>query len=510
MRSPPTVLVPLVCIAFVLGVLVRDLFGGNGPSPVQLSTIEDQLPSKKIEMSTQANTPPTARSSAPLTTKTPFRQQVISLQHRKCMLALQQDSADPWVSCILRTEGSDNALGWKKDNRCQMKRLLYKDFDSEWAGALRELYATATFEFQGDSTLRELVKLLVSQADIPGTLEKKDANRGLRNPKYFVRAWNASLSSPALPGLPPYLILARLVFRFDFLAISLQEPLLGLPTIPVIANREGQGLVEETHTFFGPSVRNDQTVHSNGRSSPRHFLVLSIASHAAKHWITETRRPPSEAMTDAAIFGLWVGAMEDYLVKRVLGLTAIRSEVRFAENKTILKEESMVGTFLRLEPSEPSTQPPITNALVIGQAFECEAMKASSSSAFRKMAPHCPAIQQIVQAVDSYWRRASLAALRDILSTDDDSDLKVFHRSLSLLHVQSSWRALTPAQLAHLATSVVYMPPLDCHPTVDPFLYQVSKPYCTKDGIHLRTKFLVQKLDAMLNLLVKGNQCNLM
>ena len=458
--------------------------------------------------------------------------------------------------------------------------------------------------------------LLIGQADVPGALQKADANKGLRAPKYFVKKGPLSLlvEPPLATAKPPSAVighnrdslLARIVFRFDFLALSLREPLVDVPSnvFGGHSTRESGGAHERQsrnlNGFFEAPAPHASDAADDARP-PKRLVAISIASHGAKHLVTEMGLDGALVAADEdAIFALFTGAMEDYIAQRVLGVAVRRAAPRrlmaagfattsgtsesaiaaalqgggSASGKEMPREERLLGAFGGLlrgkntagaeeaatageDGGSDAAQPLADGFVVVGQTFECGAMHSSQNRNFRKMAKHCPAMEAIVRAVWRQWERRSMAFLAAVaVSSADPSPSPSPSPSLPLkvtevLHGNSSWRHLTRREAVRVAAAVAYLPPMYCHgeergwevgpaaPSeaqqngggdrvegqaslaphgrrdealrdgVDPqpFRFDPSRPFCTRDGIHLRTKFLVHKLDALLNAMVGLSDC---
>ena len=321
-----------------------------------------------------------------------------------------------WTSCIARSPASNLLLGWKP--QCGYKEVDYnvaahRNVDGISAS---EVLDNFVFEFHGDSTLREVAKLLIQYGKLKGTLEKKDANSGLRVPRVFLR--------------PP---LHTILFRFDHMASYLTEPFF---------NSTSMNLTREELSQVETSLR-----------KRRRILVLSYGLHEAKQQQMERNSVSNRWESDFQI------RTTDFIVERLLGLKS---------------ERTLEGAFIGFK---PSVAPRVELVVFLSQSAECEAMQSAKLEGFRKMAPHCERINEAVKAAHF--------ELGDIFSGK-------IPRNSSLAH-------LSTESLKMVLENTYVLSPLLCHEALNPFNFDVRKPHCTRDGIHLRTKFIRAKLDALFN-----------
>ena len=281
------------------------------------------------------------------------------------------------------------------------------------------------FEFHGDSTLREVVKLLIQYDNLKGTLEKKDANAGLRVPKIFAR---------------PLQNRHTVLFRFDHTASHLSEE------------------------FFDSAKMNVSSVEVDNIQQSlvnrRHVLVLSLGLHEAKFHEMEAPKGQNKNWQDDL-----VTPTEDYVVERLTGLVAKRDAK---------------GNFIRFD---TSTKRQVETVVFFQQTAECGAMEVAKLDGFKKMAPYCGRIIKAANEGNELLGRSFQGQFGPLSS--------IAH--LSKQHAQ------------HVLKRTQMLAPLNCHGT-EPFLFDARKPFCTRDGIHLRTKFIRAKLDTLFNI-VRNNLC---
>jgi hypothetical protein len=140
-----------------------------------------------------------------------------------------------------------------------------------------------------------------------------------------------------------------------------------------------------------------------------------------------------------------------------------------------------------------ATLTPADLFVIFEEALECESMNEAKLQGFRDMALHCPLMRTLLQRINEQLRaHFTYPALVG---------------GGGALHRHSAIRQLlTDEQRSLLAQRVVYIPLLDCHGG-GKFQYMPSKPYCTRDGIHLRTKFIRKKVSVLVNVLLGVAKC---
>eukprot|EP00658_Telonema_sp_P-2_P011796 TRINITY_DN14519_c0_g1_i3.p1 TRINITY_DN14519_c0_g1~~TRINITY_DN14519_c0_g1_i3.p1 ORF type:complete len:196 (-),score=21.74 TRINITY_DN14519_c0_g1_i3:105-692(-) len=150
---------------------------------------------------------------------------------------------------------------------------------------------------------------------------------------------------------------------------------------------------------------------------------------------------------------------EDYIVERLTGLVAKR-DAR--------------GNFIRFD---TSTKRQVEAVIFFQQTAECGAMEVAKLDGFKKMAPYCGRINKAANEGNELLGRS-------------------FQGQFGPL---SSIAHLSKDQANHVLQKTHMLTPLNCH-GAEPFLFDARKPFCTRDGIHLRTKFIRAKLDTLFNI----------
>lgn len=414
-----------------------------------------------------------------------------------------------WMKCIdSSTPHTAHSLRWLPSTKHKECNFLKRNFESFSDPLIVSLMATHLVESHGDSTLRELVKLLIGGLRMTGSLDKSDASSTMRYPKYFTRLvsncsirkgvdlrseplgsiaeWIAAspqsqlhhdhceeMMPPASSSSLP--LLFRIMFRFDFVPISFSEPLEG--TVPAINEVKVNGA--PSIAFFDAIVK-------------RRVLLLSTGSHTAKllamnqstHNVAKEMSKPGIASANL-IFEHIVQHVEDYLILRVLRLgveRAIDGSVRL--QPAVVKDEAMQ---------------PVDVVVMFEQTLECASMAEAKLEGFRQMSNYCVLINDIVHRINDELRRHFARGGSSTYVSGNRDDV-------SSLHPRSALRALSQEHLDVLAMKVWVVPLMECHG--GRFQYSPAKPFCTRDGIHLRTKFIRQKLGLLLNLLIAIDECS--
>eukprot|EP00672_Neobodo_designis_P004153 CAMPEP_0174861486 /NCGR_PEP_ID=MMETSP1114-20130205/51760_1 /TAXON_ID=312471 /ORGANISM="Neobodo designis, Strain CCAP 1951/1" /LENGTH=399 /DNA_ID=CAMNT_0016096499 /DNA_START=31 /DNA_END=1226 /DNA_ORIENTATION=- len=250
----------------------------------------------------------------------------------------------------------------------------------------KELLRTHQLQMHGDSTLREMIKVLIKFVGVNGNLEKKDANKNQREARYF----DEDLAN--IGGR------VRMAYRFDHLPANVNEPFLTLPD-----------------TF---------------RGAPR-VDVVCMGVHMADHELVDLKSPYEDAVArmPAAVIGNFTAY-----------LTAINRD------------------------------PSVTAVVVLLQDLECEQMGRAVLEQFRKRAPYCPNIARFVERYNGVFL--------DFLRREPE-----------------------------LARKVVVMGPFNCaelKPRGSKCKGGVGACACTKDGIHLRTRYLKLRVEAFIHTLARA------
>jgi hypothetical protein len=245
-------------------------------------------------------------------------------------------------------------------------------------------------QMHGDSTLREMIKVLIKFVGVNGNLEKKDANKNQREARYF----DEQLEN--IGGR------VRMAYRFDHLPANVNEPFLTLPD-----------------TF---------------RGTPR-VDVVCMGVHMADHELVDLKTPYEAAV--ARMPSAVIGNFSAYL------------------------------TTVNADPS-------VTAVVVLLQDLECEQMGRSVLEQFRKRAPFCPNIAKYVERYN--------AVFLDFLKRE-------------------------PV----LARKVVVMGPFNCgalKPKGSSCKGGNGACACTKDGIHLRTRYLKLRVEAFIHTVSRASACS--
>ncbi|CUG06498.1 GPI-anchored surface protein, putative [Bodo saltans] len=505
-------------------------------------------------------------TSAP-TTAARYTPALRYIQHlnTSCIMRLQH-AVSKWMSCV---DGSVSAAAgssrWSKHNPCG-----FIDIPSFHDPLVTGLMMSHVLEAHGDSTLRELLKLMIGGLKMEGTLDKKDASAALRAPKYFMR-WlgrpnetqhvnafrdvrerkrstggsllhrhrcfgeivesaltliHATTSSGLVVddsgGAPPLLpyrhnfggaaaassiaspLALRFMFRFDFVPVSFFEQLNG--TIPLLqppANSTESTSVEcqELAAAGGSVTMHKPTSFFDGDAAQR-IILLATGSHTAKIIASNqsaqvySRRLVTEpAFAVDELFRLVIMDTEDYIIRRLLGLIVVRNPTT-REPVSLqrllpasMKSSSTVNIDAAVAPADA--------IIIFEEDLECESMNEAKQQGFRDMALHCPLMRTLLQRINELLR----IHIHFTFSSLTSGDVGAMHRHSALKQLLTKDQRLTVGQ------RVIYVPLLDCHGG-GKFQYTPSKPYCTRDGIHLRTKFIRKKVSVLLNVLLGLAKCS--
>ena len=414
-----------------------------------------------------------------------------------------------WMSCIDRSSPpAAITLGWASGNSCNFSSMPGSPLEDK---RLVAIMSSWTVEAHGDSTLRELIKLWIGYFALRGSLEKKDANSKLRDAKFFFRTLSETTTSGALSssgrlkdGLksediaaddpPSTAVMFRMMFRFDF------EPSSFFDAFPEDVARS-----ESYRTFFFPKSKLPMA-GSKPRGHPNRILLLSTASHIAKqlvmnsseqHAVRELLRRRGrvsgngygettiEPQTRIALDNLYrssTAPVEDYLILRLLNHRVQRDPHTNAPIAAVpLQDDSAPPGGQRLP------QPRI--AVFFLQTMECDSMAEAKLASFREMAAHCSDIVRVIHLQNELILHA--------LSGDENGISSVAGK----VHSMSALNVLNRAQRDELMRRTWIIPALECHR--GHFRFDGSKRFCTKDGVHLRTKFIRLKLEVMLQSLLQ-------
>lgn len=365
------------------------------------------------------------------------------------------DCADSWDRHASKSFADNlGTIRWKAGNLCGFRTMSLDD------PTVRELLNNNLLMLHGDSTLREVGKILMGFARIRGFLVKRTANMTFRNALFFVEPPLPMAESAATLKGGAALQARRLSFRFDHYPELLLEPLTDVPSL--IMHRNGS--ISLSYTTTADAFGAHTTVYPyfftvKGSGASYRVAVLSIGVHLAEKRFNEHKEDP-----DAARRGIAqeLSPLMQYII-RTLGSRADVNPSTSADGKVLL------GT------------PTADFVLVVEQTLECRAMQASKISSFAKMGAHCDALRKYVASFNAELRLA----------------VRNHHPEKSL-----------PALPAHLAHRVVFLSPLECA-GYEASLHHTSKPMCTKDGMHFRTRFIRHRADAILNLLLSAAACRL-
>lgn len=496
---------------------------------------EDPVPKQRSEN--------VAGSPLLFSSSSPFFSRLDRSWNRTCLRTIQR-AISQWQRCVdPKVPSSSLHLKWKSPpNHCRFEVRPVKE-----AQAISLMWMWA-MEAHGDSTLREIMKLFVGYFEIGGSLEKKDANQTLRDAKFFVKPFQSFPVSHLIVNPSKHdhqrqygggqvsdaftvvhnshmeqaarLVAARLdkqqvqqhrfalselpaayrvMFRFDFVPASLAEPMAPFLPRDLVLLKPPASVrnfpVESRFSFF------DRT--------PRRLLLLSLGSHTAKLHVAEPavrdrfgkQLLKQNAHSRNLLFHLFIADLEDYLILRVLGLHVKRplSSERLHEAIDTLVKPIPSEIAVRAAGDESASSPlpgdestaPVDLVLLLQQMLECHSMQDSVKHAFQRMSVFCEPMHQVVRninhEIDVYFG----------LSAED---------RLEEWHPNSALRLLSVEQRAVLHSRVMVVPPIDCHGGRT-FQYALHKPYCTRDGIHLRNKFLGIQLDMILNVLSQAEEC---
>eukprot|EP00758_Cryptobia_borreli_P004215 Tbor_TRINITY_DN4246_c0_g1::TRINITY_DN4246_c0_g1_i1::g.24028::m.24028 len=437
--------------------------------------------------------------------------------HISTLLQFQSSCLSDWTNCAnLSHLIKDGAIIWGEGNKCGFKNISFSNVIQSQSGqkyerkgsigpqrefnmiSATELLSTATLELQGDSTLREVGDLLVSNLQL-GSLKKKDANRGARAPKYFYSQINFTKEEGRERRF------FRIVFRFDFRSSHLAAPLADQPMMKGIGYKD-----QDKPVPFFEGVLD-------------HYIIMSLGVHTAKHEVmvrpnkgmiilkgVTNGSPPSDTLSsdqlvaEDRIFWIFTCNLEDYLIQRVLGKVVVRDgKIQSTEgvpteaelNKTDYISRFHFQRFQKMTEEELVRQPLATKIFFFEQTWECEAIQTAETKSFKEMAPFCDRINLITHAMMEYLKRTTWKFLQNEKNTANNG-------SMSYLHPQSSLRHLTVTEQITLASSVFYFSPLECRQIKTLIRFPPSLQYCSVDGVHLHSMFVRLKMDALINAIV--------
>ena len=278
------------------------------------------------------------------------------------------------------------SISYKSKNDCGFGERDLKDL-------AQSIFKSHVFRFHGDSTLREILKTLIKFIGVSGNLEKRDANKNERGPRYFDEQ-AADIGGPV-----------RIMFRFDHFPENLQEPVLGEP--------------------------------ASFRDAPR-IDIISMGVHLADYELVDKK-----------------------------------SDYDDARHRMHPRVEKHFGDYLAAVQADPT----VKQVYILLQELECEQMgRAVNQPRFRKFksrAPYCGNISRL---------------------TDEFS-----HSVERLLE-----------RLSGVSSKVVVVGPLNCRalkPKGSNCIGGGGACACSRDGIHLRGRFLKLRTDALINLVSQAASC---
>lgn len=483
--------------------------------------------------------------------------------NEQCIRRLHK-SLSMWMSCVDSTvPAAAGSSKWQKNNACG-----FRDFASFEDPVVVGIFLTSVIEAHGDSTLRELLKLLVGGLRMDGTLEKKDASVALRAPKYFTRfvkngtlllgggaAMMPSLHAPgcalanesssasskvitSLAALPPLVSAVdgrstvhfrhrrhttaittltpaayRIMFRFDFLPVSFSEPL--DDTVPILSFAGDGGGPCRAH----PNAPSVSSSHFFSGPSALRYLLIATGSHTAKMFASNVSAQdyakrvadPHSEFASNELFRHVISDVEDYIIWRLLRQKVLRA---VATGAPISLSEPSLSAHAADEASGDQADAPVDFVVLFEETLECESMGEAKLQGFRDMAIHCKLMQSILHRINEHirvhfsfgeWKNAAVADKSTIVK-GAPSAARPLQSWTERLHRHSAIRhLLSDNQRKVLAQRVFLVPLLDCHS--GKFQFTSTKPYCTRDGIHLRTKFIRKKLSVLLNVLLGVDKC---
>jgi hypothetical protein len=415
-----------------------------------------------------------------------------------------------WLDCIDRsTAASSGTLAWAPRNPCNLTSMTGSPIQNP---LLVDLMAAMAVEGHGDSTLRELLKLWVGYFGLSGSLNKNDANAKLRDAKFFFRNLSDEGSISLKNGVEAKnRRLFRILFRFDF------DPGSFFDAFP-----ENVALSDAFHAFFSSGHA------AASRRPPALALLLSTGSHYAKGIVMNDSHirikrlllsPPSAALSNSerdnvtaadVVFSEAVAPLEDYLIWRFLRLR-VQRDSQTKTPFTLQRDDKKIqrgwgsrnsssdgggGAFVSQQLVQLLPQPRV--AFIFLQTMECESMAEAKLPGFRDMAPHCSSIVSILRQINHAITSNFFAQEEEEPSGSAEND---YHWGQQHLHRLSALRLLSSSERSELLSRTMVVPPLECH--LGHFRFDSSKRFCTKDGVHLRTKFIRIKLEMVLQALLR-------
>jgi hypothetical protein len=339
------------------------------------------LPLSTPRISAALSEPPSATTANAVVTTSDASAPPLSPGVAQCLLRMRP-CALQWAKHVQPPPNENQAaLQWKKGNDCHFGEGRLLD-------ATRALLASHALHFHGDSTLRELMKVIIKFVGVNGNLEKSDANKRHRSARYFDEEMPFGR--------------VRLMFRFDHFPANVNEPLLAAP----------------------PSFAASSRVE-----------VICLGVHMADHELVD------------------LGTPYDVAVERM--------------------PAAIVGNFTEFL-TRANADDRVTAVFVMLQELECEQMGRAVLEAFQKRAKHCPAIERYVGRVNA---------------------------------VITAFLADNP----ELARKVVTIGPFNCAEEIKPKGASckggASACACTKDGIHLRGRYVKMRTESLLSILARGARC---
>lgn len=489
---------------------------------VVISSVAAVKPTTSSANSLRENAPPLI-IAASSSTSTKSNSNIKRLQFAQ---ALQEQLKNWPVTLLVQSNGN---LEWKKPHDVMAKS---KEIYSNGGGdehvvinfkhllptsndplLIDEIFSKITVESHGDSTLRELVKFLINRLKL-GELEKKDANMSYRIPKFFSREILATKPNKKNKNHDKSANgFLRVGFRFDFFAESFLEPFED-HQVPRLASSSASS---SPFLFFENSNAN--------------VVLLSVGSHVAKTLIMEKKIPVDSArMMQEGIIKSIIYPMQDFLLRRILGVKKIirKADLSVSVSQEHEKEAGEQVEKIERDGSTPTVldaaRSPRADLIVFFmQSIECDAMQQSQLDGFRKMAAFCPQIQKFLEKLhetieseisgillsDAYYYAAaedrSTDSGRDGIhkrKQENPCDQLDRRKSNVLCHP-----SLSNEDRKNLAGRFIFVGPMHCAganaaPSIRASLTSGSKRHCSRDGIHLRSKYLRLKLDLLFNVLV--------
>ena len=325
-----------------------------------------------------------------------------------------------------------------------------------------------------------------------GGLEKKDANMTMRSPKFFVS--------------PPSLIKntnhhknnfknnfknqkqqQNVIFRFDFFGEQILEDV-QWPSTSSSTTSSAKEDDENTNN----KLNNENKIRRERRRERRPILYfLSLGSHIAKHVVME------QSITSSASW------------KKIISNRVIKPIREFINLKSKIKKEIFLNKKRKMKNGSTDSGDgidSINNRLIIifmSQSFDCNAMYSSELPSFKKMAKSCDKMENFLILMNQMIREEFVVSI----SKDEKNNRVSFSSSSDTIttnNIDDDVDVNKDDVTSKTTVNFLYIPPPSCSmETMKNFAVfgksKSSKTVCTRDGIHLRSRFLRLKLDLLLN-----------